>query len=189
MGLLESDPQLVESFTTLSYKFAELGYIAPMNVLWTYHFIGGRHDIATPLWQEYVQGCPQIMFQKVCQTARATANVDLAERLVVLLENAVVTNGARGIAYSCLLDVLTQNRDYARGVKSLEVGLNSGIKLEDMNRTALRRLKDGFEDQGGEFPYDIPKKNNGAFEDQEADEITSSSISSSRCLSPMSMSN
>ena len=152
-------------------------------------FISGRHDLAEPLWNKYVRSCPQIMFQKVCQTARATANVDLAERLVVLLENAVVTNGARGIAYSCLLDVLTQNRDYARGVKSLEVGLNSGIKLEDMNRTALRRLKDGFEDQGGEFPYDIPKKNNGAFEDQEADEITSSSISSSRCLSPMSMSN
>ena len=80
MGLLESDPQLVESFTTLSYKFAELGYIAPMNVLWTYHFIGGRHDIATPLWQEYVQGCPQIMFQKVCQTARSTCNADLAQR-------------------------------------------------------------------------------------------------------------
>ena len=80
MGLLEADPQLVESFTTLANKFAKLGYIAPMNVLWTYHFIGGRHDIATPLWQDYVQGCPQIMFQKICQTARATCNADLAQR-------------------------------------------------------------------------------------------------------------
>lgn len=80
MGLLESDPELVETFTELAYKFAELGYIAPMNVLWTYHFIGGRHDIATPLWQDYVQGCPQIMFQKVCQTARSARNADLAQR-------------------------------------------------------------------------------------------------------------
>ena len=80
MGLLESDPQLVDDFTNLAYKFAKLGYIAPMNVLWTYHFIGGRHDIATPLWQEYVQSCPQIMFQKVCQTARSTCNADLAQR-------------------------------------------------------------------------------------------------------------
>ena len=80
MGLLESDPKLVENFTDLAYKFAELGYIAPMNVLWTYHFIGGRHDIATPLWQDYVQGCPQIMFQKVCQTARSSCNADLAQR-------------------------------------------------------------------------------------------------------------
>merc|ERR1712018_778606 len=191
MGLLEANPHLVEPYTQLALKFVELGYVAPVNVLWTYHFISGRHDLAEPLWNKYVRSCPQIMFQKVCQTARATANVDLAERLVVLLENAVVTNGARGIAYSCLLDVLTQNRDYARGVKSLEIGLNSGIKLEDMNRTALRRLKDGFEDLGiGEFPYDIPKKinNNGAFDqDQDDDVITSSS--SSRCLSPMSMSN
>ena len=101
----------------------------------------------------------------------------------------MVTNGARGIAYSCLLDVLTQNRDYARGVKSLEIGLNSGIKLDDMNRTALRRLKDGFEDQGGEFPYEIPKKiNNGAF-DQDQDDSYDVTSSSSRCLTPMSMSN
>lgn len=38
----------------------------------TYHFIGGRHDLAAPLWDKYVKTCPQIMFQKVCQTARAT---------------------------------------------------------------------------------------------------------------------
>ena len=80
MGLLESDPELVDNFTILAHTFAKLGYIAPMNVLWTYHFIGGRHDIATPLWQDYVQTCPQIMFQKVCQTARSTCNADLAQR-------------------------------------------------------------------------------------------------------------
>ena len=159
MGLLESDPQLVEPYTRLALKFVDLGYIAPVNVLWTYHFINGRHDLALPLWNQYVKTCPQIMFQKVCQTARATSNQDLAQRLVQLLENAAVTNGARGIAYSCLLDVLTQNADYVKGVQSLEQSLQSGIKLEDINRTALKRLKEGLENENLEFPYDIPKKN------------------------------
>jgi len=160
MGLLESDPQLVESFTTLAYKFARLGYIAPMNVLWTYHFIGGRHDIATPLWQDYVQGCPQIMFQKVCQTARSTCNADLAQRLVNVLEDAsTVTMGARGIAYSCLIDVLTQQQSYIAGVDAVKKGLKTGIKLEDVNRTALKRLKQGLEETTNEvFPFEIPKK-------------------------------
>eukprot|EP00093_Oithona_nana_P010189 10189.XXX_320790_322863_1 [CDS] Oithona nana genome sequencing. len=158
MGLLESDPNLIEPYTRLALKFVDLGYIAPVNVLWTYHFINGRHDLALPLWNKYVKTCPQIMFQKVCQTARATSNQDLAERLVHLLENAAVTNGARGIAYSCLLDVLTQNEDYIKGVESLEQGLKSGIKLEDFNRTALKRLKECLEKEDVDFPYDIPKK-------------------------------
>lgn len=158
MGLLESDPALVTPYTRMALKFVKLGYVAPVNVLWTYHFISGRHDLAEPLWNQYVKSCPQIMFQKVCQTARSTSNIDLAERLVVLLEDAVVTNGARGIAYSCLLDVLTHNNDFEKGLQSLEQGLNSGIKLEDCNRTALKRLKEGLRVQGRDFPYEIPKK-------------------------------
>ena len=158
MGLLESNSSLVEPYTKLALKFVQLGYVAPVNVLWTYHFINGRHDLAQPLWNQYVRTCPQIMFQKVCQTARSTSNTDLAERLVVLLENAVVTNGARGIAYSCLLDVLTKNNDFEKGLKSLKQGLHSGIKLDDVNRTALKRLKEGLQQQGRDFPYEIPKK-------------------------------
>ena len=70
----------------------------------------------------------------------------------------MVTNGARGIAYSCLLDVLTQNNEFDKGLKSLEQGLASGIMLEDCNRTALKRLKEGLQVQGRDFPYEIPKK-------------------------------
>lgn len=178
MGLLESDPHLIEPYTRLALKFVDLGYVAPVNVLWTYHFINGRHDLALPLWNKYVKTCPQIMFQKVCQTARATSNQDLAERLVHLLENATVTNGARGIAYSCLLDVLTQNEEYIRGVESLEQGLKAGIKLEDFNRTALKRLKEGFEKNHDklEFPFDIPKKS-----------AADDNASTTRSMTPMSM--
>ena len=171
MGLLESNPALVKPYTKLALQFVDLGYVAPVNVLWTYHFINGRHDLAQPLWDKHVRTCPQIMFQKVCQTARSTSNVDLAERLVILLENAVVTNGARGIAYSCLLDVLTQNKHYSKGLVSLDEGLKSGISLDDFNRTALRRLKEGVEEQGIDFPHEIPQKsvnstNNGDFEEE-----------------------
>jgi len=176
MGLLESNPNLVKPYTKLALKFVDLEYVAPVNVLWTYHFINGHHDLAQPLWEKYVRTCPQIMFQKVCQTARSTSNVDLAERLVVLLENAVVTNGARGIAYSCLLDVLTQNKDFSKGLISLDIGLRSGVSLDDINRTALRRLKEGVEDQGIDFPYEIPQKSQNSTHDEE---------NSIRSLSPM----
>lgn len=162
MGLLESNPALVVPYTEMALKFVNFGYVAPVNVLWTYHFINGRHDLAQPLWDQFVRTCPQIMFQKVCQTARSTANIDLAERLVKLLEDAVVTNGARGIAYSCLLDVLTRNKDFSRGLTCVNEGLQSGILLEDINRTALKRLKEGVEAMGVDFPYQVPQKSSTA---------------------------
>ena len=81
-------------------------------------------------------------------------------RLVNVLEDAsTVTMGARGIAYSCLIDVLTQQQNYIAAVDALKKGLTTGIKLEDVNRTALKRLKQGLEDTSTQtFPYEIPKK-------------------------------
>lgn len=191
MGLLESNPELVDSYTSLAHKFLILGYVAPMNVLWTYHFIGGRHDLAAPLWDKYVKTCPQIMFQKVCQTARATSNPDLAHRLVHLLENAVtVTVGARGIAYSCLLDVLTARKEYVRGVQAVKEALESGIKIDDINRTALKRLKEGLEETTDQtFPFQIPKKINndkGASKMKEILDDAAEAESSSACHSETS---
>lgn len=164
MGLLESDPNLVDQYTRLAHKFLSFGFVAPVNVLWTYHFINGRYDVAEKLWHSHVKSCPQIMFQKVCQTARTTGNAELAWRLVDLLHNATVTQGARGIAYSCLIDVLTQRGSFAEGCDALRSALESGVLLCDINRTALKRLKEGLEGNGLQFPYDIPKKMDTASE-------------------------
>ena len=78
-----------------------------------------------------------------------------------------MTVGARGIAYSCLLDVLTQRGEYAEGIKALKQGLANGISIEDVNRTALKRLKEGLEATTDQtFPYDIPKKVNPSSQGQ-----------------------
>ena len=159
MGLLESNPELVEGYAKLAEKFVEYDYVAPMNVLWIYYFINGRHDLARPLWDKYVKCCPQIMFQKICQTARAESSLDMAENLVDLLHNAHVTSGAQGIAYSCMLDIMSQSGDFKGGLDKLQSGLVRGVRLEDINRTALLRLKNGLESHGIEFPHQIPKKN------------------------------
>ena len=158
MGLLENNPDLIPKYARVAEKYIGLDYIAPMNVLWTYYFINGQHDKAEPLWNKHVKNCPQIMFQKICQTARSEASMDMATRLVDLLQEAKVTSGAQGIAYSCLLDVMTQRQKYGGAMNKLEQGLKRGVKLEDINRTALIRLKKGIETQGEQFPFEIPKK-------------------------------
>ena len=45
-----------------------------------------------------------------------------------------VTPGARGIAYSCLLDCLAAGNQHAQGFSVLKDALSRGIKLEDVNR-------------------------------------------------------
>jgi len=159
MGLLDNHPELLGKFTVLAEQFAKAGYIAPMNVLWTYHFIN-ENGVAETIWEDYIKSSNQIMFQKVCQVARSTGNLKLAFGLVDKLAQAdQVTSGARGIAYSCLLDCLCSSNQPALGFDVLQDALNQGVRLEDINRTALLRLKTGVEAGGQKFSHTIPPKN------------------------------
>ena len=99
----------------------------------------------------------------------------MATNLVDLLHNANVTSGAQGIAYSCLLDVESQKGDFKGGLEKLKVGIKRGVKLADVNRTALLRIKNGLEKQGESFPYEIPKKT----------EATNNMEGPNRSLSPL----
>jgi len=160
MGLLDTYPDLLDRYTALANKFASINYVAPMNVLWTYHFINGNRKIADNIWQKHVKNSNQIMFQKVCQVARSTGNIKLAFGLVHHLADAEkVTSGARGIAYSCLLDCLCQANRHKDGYIALKEALDKKVSLEDINRTALVRLKQGLEEEGQMFPFNIPPKN------------------------------
>jgi len=161
MGLLDNHPELLDRFTVLAEQFAKTGYVAPMNVLWTYHFINNNQELSDPIWERYVRSSNQIMFQKICQVARSTGNLELAFGLVNKLAEAdQVTPGARGIAYSCLLDCLCGTEQHKKGWKVLQDALSRGVQLEDVNRTALVRLKTGLESVGEKFPLSIPPKNN-----------------------------
>ena len=65
-------------YSALAHRFVNHGYLAPMNVLWTYYFINGMRDEAMGVWERYVKDCPQIMFQKVCQTARSRNSLQVS---------------------------------------------------------------------------------------------------------------
>ena len=92
MGLLDNHPELLDRFTVLAQEFANTGYVAPMNVLWTYHFINNNGEVADTIWEKYVKSSNQIMFQKVCQVARSTGNLNLAFGLVNKLADAEQVN-------------------------------------------------------------------------------------------------
>ncbi|CAG9765541.1 unnamed protein product [Ceutorhynchus assimilis] len=156
-GILEKHPEHTEKFETIAIKYAQKGIVGPLNVLWTKYFIENNQDKITYLWDTYLKHAQRIMFQKIIQTARDTQNEDLIKRLVEHLKISNVTPGAVGNAYSCYLDVLVaKNR-----LESIETTFNealSQVSIENINRTAVLRVKECYEKLGKSFDYQVPAK-------------------------------
>ncbi len=68
--------------------------------------------------------------------------------------------------------MLCVNGRHMEAFSRLNEALQSGVRLEDVNRTALTRIKSGVEAVGIAFPYEVPKKR-----------VTGSSIASGRSSS------
>ena len=84
---------LICRYSALAHRFVKYGYLAPMNVLWTYYFINGMREEAMGVWERYVKDCPQIMFQKVCQTARSRNSLQVsADRTTITYFISIMNN-------------------------------------------------------------------------------------------------
>lgn len=138
-------------------KYAQKGIVAPLNVLWTRYFIGNNTEKAEQLWQGYLKDAPRIMFQKIIQTARELQDEDLIKRLIELLKITKVTDGALGNAFSCYIDVLVGKEKTDEAVQLFEKVV-SQVPIENINRTAVLRVKNIFEKQGKPFNYVLPNK-------------------------------
>lgn len=141
----------------LANKYAAHNIMAPMNVLWMHYFATDNTEEHERLWKTHVAATPRLMFQRIIHVAREQQNEQLIRNLIKKLKSISVTDGALGIAYSCLLDVLATKEQYDQGL----VAVNDALKdvcLEHINRTALLRIKEGIERANKTFPHAIPEK-------------------------------
>lgn len=98
---------------------------------------------------------PRIMFQKILQTVRENNDDSLGKKLVELLKNSSITNGALGNAYSCLLDVLAAQGKNEEAINTFELAIKT-ISIDDLNRTAVLRVKEIYDKVGKPFVQNIP---------------------------------
>lgn len=96
-----------------------------------------------------------IMFQKILQTARENKDSILAKKLVEHLKSSPITNGALGNAYSCLLDVLTAEEKHDEAINTFEQAIQN-VSVDNLNRTAVLRVKEMYEKRGKSFNHNIP---------------------------------
>ena len=54
----------------LAEKYAAKGQVAPMNVLWVYHFSEGNAEASERIWTKYLTKTPRLMFQRIVHVAR-----------------------------------------------------------------------------------------------------------------------
>lgn len=175
VGILETFPEMNERYENIAEKYCERGIVSPMNVLWLHYFIMDNQEAAERIWNKYLSSSPRLMFQRIVHLAREKQDDTLIIKLIELLKNTKVSEGAIGNAYSCWLDILTSKEKYDECLVVLDAAIKD-VCLEHINRTALMRIKDGIEKSGKDFPYKIPSKQ---IANTKAQETSSSSSSSS----------
>ncbi|XP_023722989.1 leucine-rich PPR motif-containing protein, mitochondrial isoform X2 [Cryptotermes secundus] len=158
IAILENHPELLSDYEQMALKYAARGIKAPINVLWMDLFVKGQDAEAKKLWDEHLAGSSRIMFQHILQEAQEKRDENIARKLIALLQGTAVSEGVRGNAYSCLLDVLVNTEKYDDALVALEEAVKD-VCLENMNRATLLRLQIGLQNQGKTFPFEVPPKN------------------------------
>ncbi|KFB39253.1 hypothetical protein ZHAS_00006602 [Anopheles sinensis] len=159
-GILSQHPELHERYERLAERYAKWDLRAPINALWTHYFIVGDSERAGAIWDRHLKDSSRIMFQKIIQQARDTKNEALCRRLIDALRDSQVAEKGKGLIYSCLIDILIANGKPEEALVALDEGLKMTC-LENINRTALKRLQEGLTAKGKEFPHTIPAKQSG----------------------------
>jgi len=91
--------------------------------------------------------------------------------LLTALKDTKVSEGGLGAVHSCLIDVHCLHEKYDEALNAIDNAIKD-VCLENINRTALVRVKDGLEKAGKKFPHKIPDK-------KKVNAVDSSSSSSS----------
>lgn len=156
-SILEREPEILPLYERVALKYAKLGIISPINVLWLHLFLKNEEEAARKIWDEFLSKQPTIMYQKVINTARKENNLTIVQKLLDHLKTAPVTEQSLGVVYSCIVDIHVRRGEIEEALNVVNTAIKD-ICLENFNRTALVRVKTALESEGKVFPHKIPER-------------------------------
>lgn len=134
-----------------------------------------NHDPkADVIFKEHLVDAPRLMFQRVIQIGREKNDAVLVQKLITLLQDSKVSEGAVGNAYSCLLDVHAATNDAESCLKTVASCIKD-VCFENVNKTALLRAKECVEKAGLKFPHAISEQKTSKKQDSSSSSSSSSS--------------
>lgn len=141
----------------MAEKYASKDIFEPINVLWMYYFVQGNDEPMERIWKTYLSSRPILAYKYVLQAAREQQSTALVEKLLDLFKSSSLNEKSLGVAYSCLIDIYATQSSYAEGLRVIDRAV-SAVGIQNINNTALLRIKNGLERSGKEFPYRIDKE-------------------------------
>ncbi|XP_076067194.1 bicoid stability factor [Oratosquilla oratoria] len=159
LSFMEKFPEQIPTVTELAGEYATRGVHAPASCVWSFLYSEGRVEEANEIFNKHLQDNSGILlFGRVLAKARELKDASMVIKLAEFLETQTSSSeGAKGVIYSCVLDVHSQNGHFEEGLKVLESALKT-VNIDKLNKTALNRLKSGLESADKTFPYTIPVK-------------------------------
>lgn len=117
----------------------------------------GKLDSADRIMKNFLIESPRILFSHTLKVARNLNDETMVKNLLNALKESKVTERGLGLVHSCLIDLNCAQEKYDDALNAV----NNAIKdvcLENLNRTALIKVKNGLEKAGKQFPHEIPDR-------------------------------
>ncbi|KAF7988527.1 hypothetical protein HCN44_001100 [Aphidius gifuensis] len=171
-GLL-CDPSAVGDFELWAKKLADKGITRAMQSLWNYHFINKSPE-ADELWTNYMMNNKSPLIRPIIDFAIQNKDVMLIKRLVQKLDNHPQLNiNSKCRALNGLITTHTLAGQYDEALNVLN-DVTKRYRLELFSRRTLLELKQGLEQSGKQFPFDLDNNDYSRNEPEELVKETAS---------------
>ncbi|CAH2267569.1 jg11858 [Pararge aegeria aegeria] len=149
-----------EDLAKKCYEVAELastkGHVLPANLLWLEYLLAGKDNEADSIWKACLQNANVIVFRRLLQESHTRRQPQMIEKIIeVLKTNKTISPASIGNAYSRLINLYLVDNKIDEAKEVLDRAVESGITNENLNVTALKRLKESWEATGKKFEYSV----------------------------------
>ncbi|VVC25742.1 Pentatricopeptide repeat,Tetratricopeptide-like helical domain [Cinara cedri] len=154
INILKSDSSFVPFVERLNSKVISHGHIEFANSLWSYFMLNKEYEKALTLVKVF-EDAKFIQYRYLLSEIRLNNNIEMAHKFLEILPSFknIDQNKNAGLIYSAMIDSYVNQDNAIEASKILDKALEK-ITLNDLNETAVMRLKQLLKTRGEEFKYD-----------------------------------
>ncbi|XP_050542701.1 leucine-rich PPR motif-containing protein, mitochondrial-like isoform X8 [Daktulosphaira vitifoliae] len=158
INILKKEPATLSLIENIEAILKSKGNTVFTNSLWSYFMLNGAYNKAEKLISS-LENCERIQYRHILADIRSNNNVELGTKMLEMIPKLKALpnkNSNKGLIYSALIDGYINKENYIEANNTLDMALKE-LKLEDINESALLRLKEKLESMGQTFKHDNSK--------------------------------
>ena len=142
----------------MAEKYANRKLFIPMSLLFQHFFINGDVLNARRVWERHLGMMDRKLprTQIISRRAVDQKNPELAFNLIAFMEMAKMNKPDLGVLYGNWISILCDQQNYEKALEALGTALKT-VRIDQIDRKLLKRLKIGAEANGRQFPHELDK--------------------------------